>query len=402
MMMPASCGTPWPSRALIVVWSRASLLPIFGEPALSRLIRLATSEGLAVTVWLTPELRGALTRRPPSQIPVVWRVAELEEMAGAVPTLAGHPEETLLVLPGHSVWDRESFRRARGAKGAPEPYAAYRLPAFQVAAAVARWQEEGPPEGPGALLPCLLRGPEDVRAAESRLVAALAAATQESDGFLARWVDRPLSRCLSPRLAARGVPPNAVTLVGSSLGFLGAFFLAQAGYAAHLLGAWLFLVAVVLDGVDGEVARLSLRESRFGHYLDIITDNLVHVAVFCGIAAGLHREAPDARHLYALALLLVGFGLCALAVFLVLGTGPRAAASPWAERLLAALNSRDFAYLVFLLALADRLAWFLWGAAVGTYVFAGALLWLARKRGGGKPPPAGGGPGSGTPGPHRP
>ncbi|MCL6621845.1 MAG: CDP-alcohol phosphatidyltransferase family protein [Syntrophobacterales bacterium] len=362
-----------PPRVVIAAWEPAALLPIFGEAALSRLVRLAASEGAAVTVLLTPELSLALSRRPRDAGLVVWRLVPREDLAVATAHLGGSPEEPVVLVPGHSVWDRLSFRRALAEAGA-----VWRLPAGQVPAVLARWLTAGPPAGEAGL-PVLLSGPGKAAAAEARLVAALAAATQESDGLLARWVDRPLSRCLSPRLAARRVPPNAVTMVGSSIGLLGALLLAQTGYAAHLAGALLFLAAVVLDGVDGEVARLSLRESRFGHYLDIITDNLVHVAVFGGIAAGLHRQAPDARHLYALALLLVGFALCALAVYLVLGRHKEPSGTDsLAARLVAALNSRDFAYLVLLLALADRLHWFLWGAAVGTYVFAGLLLAMGR------------------------
>jgi hypothetical protein len=48
---------------------------------------------------------------------------------------------------------------------------------------------------------------------------------------------------------------------------------------------------------------------------------------------------------------------------------------PAAARWVMSLTSRDFAYLVVLLALVDRLAWFLWGAALGTYLFA-IGLWL--------------------------
>ncbi len=39
------------------------------------------------------------------------------------------------------------------------------------------------------------------------------------------------------------------------------------------------------------------------------------------------------------------------------------------------LSNRDFAYIVVVLALVQRLHWFLIGAAVGTYLFA-ATLWL--------------------------
>ncbi len=377
----ASASQP-PPRVLIAAWEPASLLPVFGEAALTRLVRLAASEGCAVTVLLLPELSGALSRRPQSTGIVVWRLTPREELAAAAAGVGGDSREPVLLLPGHSVWDRRSFRQALA--GEPGSRGTFRLPAAQAPAVLAGWMADGLPAGEGGL-PVFLSGSMDGQAAEAKLVAALAAATQETDGLLARWVDRPLSRRLSPRLAAWGVPPNAVTLAGVSLGLMGALLLAQAGYLAHVLGAWLFWAAVVLDGVDGEVARLSLKESRFGHYLDIITDNLVHVAVFIGIAVGLHRQSPDARHLYALGLLLLGFGFCALAVWLVCPQLEKGRDGTLAGRLVTALNSRDFAYLVLLLALVDRLHWFLWGAAVGTYAFAGLLLALGRKagRGGG-------------------
>lgn len=379
-MTPPSVGSASvpPPRVLIAAWDPACLLPVFGEAALTRLVRLAASEGCAVTVLLTPELRGALSRRPRDSGIVVWRLTPREELPEAAAQVGGHPQEPVVLLPGHSVWDRRSFRQALA--GEAGPVSAFRLPAGRAPAVLEEWREKGVPPSEGGL-PVVLSRPEDTPAAEAVLVAALAAATQESDGFLARWVDRPLSRRLSPRLAAWGVPPNAVTLAGVSIGLMGAFLLAQAGYLAHVLGAWLFWAAVVLDGVDGEVARLSLKESRFGHYLDIITDNLVHVAVFVGLALGLYRQAPDARHLYALGLLLIGFGLCALAVYLVLGRQDQAAEGTPAERLITALNSRDFAYLILLLAVANRLHWFLWGAAVGTYVFAALVLALGRQAG---------------------
>jgi hypothetical protein len=44
-------------------------------------------------------------------------------------------------------------------------------------------------------------------------------------------------------------------------------------------------------------------------------------------------------------------------------------------RIMAMLSNRDFAYIVVLLALVQRLQWFLIGAAVGTYLFA-ATLWM--------------------------
>ena len=66
----------------------------------------------------------------------------------------------------------------------------------------------------------------------------------------------------------------------------------------QVLGALLFMLSSTLDGCDGEIARLKFRQSRFGGWLDIWSDNVVHVAVFGAIAVGLYREAPAERFLW--------------------------------------------------------------------------------------------------------
>lgn len=366
---------------LIVACHPACLTPVFGEAALLRLARLAASEAKEVHLWMTPEIHRTLGpefRRLPANLAV--RVASADEPVNAASARSLPPR--VLLLPGHSVWDRRSLKAALDAarengESAPDLlYASSEVPAIMQewlsGTYSPRWTAGG--------VPFLLQDRSTRAAAEGLLVRNLAVATQASDGLLARWVDRPLSRIISPSLARRRVPPNAITLFSMSIGFQGAWLLAQVGYGLHLLGALLFWSAVVLDGVDGEVARLTLRESRFGHYLDIITDNLVHVAVFIGLALGLYRETGNTLHLYVLAAMLLGFGFCALAVYQVMERGNflRRNGSPAAMRWVAALNSRDFAYLIVLLALLDRLAWFLWAAALGTYIFAFSLWLLPR------------------------
>jgi phosphatidylglycerophosphate synthase len=372
------------TNLLIVAYQKSALIPIFRQPAVLRLALLAASLTDEVWVWITKELYEKLLDLHGSwPASVSWQVISSEEQLTLPAPLPFGPDESLIVLKGHSVWDRKSLGTwLSTARGDGEILADWGgvLPGRRWATAIQDWFAESGETAnpPHPLLPYLLGpGKGSLREAEARLVVAQAVATQASDGFISRLVDRRISRQLSPILARGGIKPNWITLVGTLIGLAGAWLLAQAGYGAHLMGAGLFLLVVILDGVDGEVARLTLQETAFGHYLDLITDNLVHVAVFVGMAVGLSRATHDVRHLYALVALLGGFGLCALAVYQVLLKTSRLAPafqSPL-TRWLSWLVNRDFAYVVFLLAIFDRLSWFLWGTMFGSYLFAFAL-WL--------------------------
>jgi len=228
-------------------------------------------------------------------------------------------------------------------------------------------------------LPCIAGGEHaSVSAVEERLIAALPLATAGRDGFMARHVDRHFSPCISRKLARTGVTPNQITLSNVAIGFAGAFLLSRGSYWSQLVGSLFFLFCVVLDGVDGEVARLKLQESVFGHYLDIITDNVVHVAIFVGIAVGLRYQTGDRGYLYALGFLLGGFGVCACVAHRVLSRSLDATRSGTTRKLTGLLANRDFAYLIVVFAMVGHLNWFLLAAAAGSYAFA-AILWVLDK-----------------------
>ena len=218
-------------------------------------------------------------------------------------------------------------------------------------------------------------GKEGGKIAEDKLMEAQASQTREKDGFLARHVNRRVSRFISRGLVFTPVTPNQITLAGATIGLAGAFFLSLAGYWPKLIGSLLFLFCIIVDGVDGEIARLKLQVTSWGHYLDIITDNIVHIAIFAGITLGLYRDSANSGYFWILCALIGGFGLCALAVYLcILKRSPEELRqSPITIRTMALLSNRDFAYMVVAFALVNRLQWFLLGVAVGTYLFSAIL-----------------------------
>ena len=107
--------------------------------------------------------------------------------------------------------------------------------------------------------------------------------TKPTDGWVSRYVNRPISTRISRWLVRTPVTPNMVTLVTFLSGLLGAWFVLDGTYWTVLLGAFLFQVSSVLDGCDGEVAVLTFSESKYGSWLDTITDNLTYLAFFSAV-----------------------------------------------------------------------------------------------------------------------
>jgi phosphatidylglycerophosphate synthase len=209
-----------------------------------------------------------------------------------------------------------------------------------------------------------------IPAAEDALFRSLA---RNDNNLFARYVDRVLSRALSRRLAPTSVTPNQITIFSVAIGILGSLLLGHPSYVAGLVGSFLFLASTVIDGCDGEIARLKFQESPLGAKLDLIGDNLVHVFLFPCL--GLHFWLSGAGGSY------LAFGLITLAGAIaswiavyryVLRPNPARGAIALFE----AFANREFAYLLFALALIGRLEWFVWAMTFGIWAFPVGLVIL--------------------------
>jgi len=110
-------------------------------------------------------------------------------------------------------------------------------------------------------------------AAERQLHASLGSAI---DTRLDVHLHRRFSRHVTREAIALGVTPNTITIASLLLGLLAVWCCWRATPASALAGLLIYFVAVILDHADGEVARLTVTESRVGEWLDTVADTLVH------------------------------------------------------------------------------------------------------------------------------
>jgi phosphatidylglycerophosphate synthase len=246
-----------------------------------------------------------------------------------------------------------------------------------------RWLRElklGAPIEPESGGRFVIASAADLLGAETWLLQSL---VKDTEGFMSRHVERPISLAISRRLAGTRVTPNTMTLASVAVGLAGAALFLSSRPGAPVAGALLVLLHSILDGCDGELARLKFQESRFGGVLDFWGDNVVHAALFGTIAAAWSRASGGSGPLLLGAAAILGTLLSAAFVYRYtmaqvvegpLFTSVSRSPDERFSRLADALARRDFLYLLVVLAALGKARWFLVMAAVGSPIYFLLLL----------------------------
>jgi hypothetical protein len=122
-----------------------------------------------------------------------------------------------------------------------------------------------------------------------------------------------------------------VSIFTLGVGLASGIFFAYGGYWNMLAGAVLSVWASILDGCDGEVARLKLMESDFGCWLETVCDWLYYLFIFAGMTIGLSKTLGPSTSITWGSMLVFG----AVMSFLVTGIGRRRFANQRPEQYLA-------------------------------------------------------------------
>jgi choline kinase/phosphatidylglycerophosphate synthase len=213
--------------------------------------------------------------------------------------------------------------------------------------------------------------PGDLRRAARLLRRSL---TKPIDGPVSRYLNRPMSTRLSMALAHLPLHPDVVSLVALLVALAGAWSL---GMGLGIAGGLLVHASSVLDGVDGEIARLKVRASPGGALLDGVLDRLADAAILAGTAVWTLSAGGDPTTVAILAVAATSGAMLSMATkdrIAALGLPP--APERWIGFLLGGRDARLLFVTVFALLGLPVAA--LWAVAITSAASLAARLLLAR------------------------
>jgi len=116
---------------------------------------------------------------------------------------------------------------------------------------------------------------------------------KNTDGPISRILNRPISHKISELLLKTKITPNQISLISFIAGLFGALFFYFGDYIFLVIGGLLVHLSSIIDGCDGEVARLKLSESKYGGWFDAVLDRYADAIIIFGMIHGhwiLHND----------------------------------------------------------------------------------------------------------------
>ena len=122
-----------------------------------------------------------------------------------------------------------------------------------------------------------------------------------TDGPVSRYLNRPISVRITKCLLKTNITPNHVSFLSFVLSLIGGIFFFLGGYINLVVGGILAQVSSIIDGCDGEIARLKFQVSDFGEWFDAVLDRYADAMLLFGLT--LHIYSAN-RSIFPL---LIGF-----------------------------------------------------------------------------------------------
>jgi phosphatidylserine synthase len=107
---------------------------------------------------------------------------------------------------------------------------------------------------------------------------------REVEGILDLYFYRKIGFWLAQFFARLNLTPAGVSLFGALCGVIAGHLYFYRNLSTNIIGMALHVFANVLDNADGQLARLTGRESREGRVIDSLADHLIFLSIYLHLA----------------------------------------------------------------------------------------------------------------------
>lgn len=130
----------------------------------------------------------------------------------------------------------------------------------------------------------------DIHYAERLLIRAT---RSPKDGLVAKRLNRKISNRITKWLIKTPVTPNQLSILNLILMGFGSWLISFGKPLNTIIGGILFQLTSILDGCDGEVAQIKLKDSKLGAFLDTLTDQLSYIIFIIGATIGAYNASKE-------------------------------------------------------------------------------------------------------------
>lgn len=109
------------------------------------------------------------------------------------------------------------------------------------------------------------------------------------DETLTLYILRPIAFIFVKLLYPTNVTPNQVSLMSIIVGICAGFFFSRGDLTSFIIAGSLYFFCLVLDCVDGMIARLKKNGTAVGRIIDGVADYIVGIAVYIGLGIGFSK-----------------------------------------------------------------------------------------------------------------
>jgi len=125
--------------------------------------------------------------------------------------------------------------------------------------------------------------PESLEYAKGKMLNSL---EKPTDGIISKHINRRISRQITARIVNTNLTPTQITVISFLTALVSAAFFFLGGYKYLIIGGILVQLASIIDGCDGEVARLKFLTTDYGAFVDSILDRYADAIIILGLIFG--------------------------------------------------------------------------------------------------------------------